>query len=1003
MKSHGPDTKGAVFKLGAFNIRELLPATDGCTQRMAGLLHNLGPGLTVEYMGCNQDRGGEARSGKVLDNVIETIVPLDARSFDRIDALQVQAPGDSMMECAFSSVVPPSREYLAQLRSRVHAADIVMLSQPWVYPCIRDEIDNSRQLLVYDAHNVEGFLRRHLVYRTKLGRQVISQLARDEQALCRCADLILACTHNDRLLFHSLFGIDPAKIFVYPNGCFARSIDVTSDDNRRAAKTNLGLDGDAPVAVYIGSNYTPNIHAVTTILDDIAPAVPEVTFLVVGSVRDGIAGTRTIPVNVRMTGLVDETEKLNLLAAADFALNPVETGSGSNIKMFEYMGMGLPIVSTPVGARGVAQRVPPPCVIADGEGLIEATRDLARNADRRRTLGLRARETIENAFAWEKTSAHLGRVLYRHRARLGQSRPRISVLVCTYERHAKLEVLLRHLETQRFKDFEVIVVDQSLRPYAWGEQSTSLDLCYVRKDVPALPAARNTAALYARGDILAFTDDDCEPDEDWLLNAERMFSDDIIGVEGRIVTEVVDGESFRTLTNIGARGLGFMGANLLVRREIFHLIDGFDESFGKFFREDTDFAWRAQALGDICYCEDAVVRHPPVATDSARESASERARFFENDALLLSKHPNRYKELFFFENHWRKNPLFWTYFFQGVERFGVQPPPWIIELYNQNHHESPLPPFDTNHRAQRHHQTVSHDDRGMYTLNEDNNSRRRHSMAYAFYATNDKYAVAVLVVYRLLRRLVVRDDVDFVVLHLGVSPGLLATMREVGMITIECEPLPYVHDEWYRHCLTKLRIFQLTQYKRVIYMDADALPLRSLDELFDLSDDYGVAAPRAYWLDQPWVTSFLIALRPRPDLWRRVEKHFESARETRRYDMEILNIEFRDELLFLDDEYGCINVEWESRSTPCHFGDPRAAISRIPIVHFSAVGKPWEYSTSEIRELRPDAYDIFFDLWARWRREMKAVLADIDDGAEPTRTEFGTGSIGGPGGSAAGT
>ena len=93
--------------------------------------------------------------------------------------------------------------------------------------------------------------------------------------------------------------------------------------------------------------------------------------------------------------------------------------------------------------------------------------------------------------------------------------------------------------------------------------------------------------------------------------------------------------------------------------------------------------------------------------------------------------------------------------------------------------------------------------------------------------------------------------------------------------------------------------------------------------------------------------------------------------------MEIVNVEFRNELLFLDDEYGCLNTEWESQSTPFHFGDPDESIRRIPIVHFSSMVKPWQCSTKEIRNTYPAAHEVFVDLWRRWRCEMIAVAAQI--------------------------
>jgi len=53
---------------------------------------------------------------------------------------------------------------------------------------------------------------------------------------------------------------------------------------------------------------------------------------------------------VRRLGYVEDLKAL--YAAADIAVNPVAYGSGSSVKIAEYLAAGLPIVTTPVGARG---------------------------------------------------------------------------------------------------------------------------------------------------------------------------------------------------------------------------------------------------------------------------------------------------------------------------------------------------------------------------------------------------------------------------------------------------------------------------------------------------------------------------------------------------------------------------------------------------------------------------------------------------------------------------
>jgi hypothetical protein len=173
--------------------------------------------------------------------------------------------------------------------------------------------------------------------------------------------------------------------------------------------------------------------------------------------------------------------------------------------------------------------------------------------------------------------------------------------------------------------------------------------------------------------VIAFTDDDCEPDAAWLQNARRRFENpQVVGVEGLIVSDRVNDPKFRAVTNVGFEGIGFMTANLFIRREAFNALDGFDEQFDHpHFREDTDLGWRASALGEIPFAHDVRVFHPahPRAVD--REGQAERVAFFEKDALLLKKHPGRYKSLFLREGHYLHTDGFREHFARGAKKYGV--------------------------------------------------------------------------------------------------------------------------------------------------------------------------------------------------------------------------------------------------------------------------------------------------------------------------------------------
>jgi hypothetical protein len=244
----------------------------------------------------------------------------------------------------------------------------------------------------------------------------------------------------------------------------------------------------------------------------------------------------------------------------------------------------------------------------------------------------------------------------------------------------------------------------------------------------------------------------------------------------------------------------------------------------------------------------------------------------------------------------------------------------------------------------------------------------RNRRAYVFYATDHSYAIAVVVFARLLQRLGLSGDADLIVLHLAVPRYVIATMRDMGMVTTVVPALGHVDHPYFRHCLVKLRVFQLIEYERILFADADAIPLKSLDPLFDLAEDRPVTAATAYWMPQPCWTSALFLARPSVVPWQRLRRHVAAAAERRFFDMDILNAEFGTEIGSLPAGWFCLNSEWEDSRQPCVFGDPEEAYARAAVVHFTALGKPWSFPLAWVRRARPNAHPIFYELWERWRR-----------------------------------
>jgi glycosyltransferase involved in cell wall biosynthesis len=112
----------------------------------------------------------------------------------------------------------------------------------------------------------------------------------------------------------------------------------------------------------------------------------------------------------------------------------------------------------------------------------------------------------------------------------------VSVVIATRNRAESLRDTLASLTRQSRRPDEVIVVDNASGDHTRDVALNfvdSLNLKYVYAAKRGIPYARNAGIQNARGDIIAFIDDDCLADENWLKNLEIPFvKDPHIGVVG---------------------------------------------------------------------------------------------------------------------------------------------------------------------------------------------------------------------------------------------------------------------------------------------------------------------------------------------------------------------------------------------------------------------------------------------------------------------------------------
>jgi glycosyltransferase involved in cell wall biosynthesis len=216
------------------------------------------------------------------------------------------------------------------------------------------------------------------------------RIRRDELAACRSASICVNVSATDR-----------------------QRLEAAAPDVRSTVITP-GVDCEAltPVErppstshlVFVGSmNYVPNVDGaqffVREVLPLIAAEISAVTVSIVGARPTASVRRLADDPRVRVTGFVDDVRPYYAAAAA--AIVPLRIAGGVRLKILEAMALGMPIVSTGIGAEGLDLAEGKDLLLADtAPQLAAAAVRLLRDAALRQRLAQHARATAVRRFSW---------------------------------------------------------------------------------------------------------------------------------------------------------------------------------------------------------------------------------------------------------------------------------------------------------------------------------------------------------------------------------------------------------------------------------------------------------------------------------------------------------------------------------------------------------------------------------------------------------------------------
>jgi GT2 family glycosyltransferase len=228
--------------------------------------------------------------------------------------------------------------------------------------------------------------------------------------------------------------------------------------------------------------------------------------------------------------------------------------------------------------------------------------------------------------------------------------PSVSVVVCTHNGQQTLGECLARLDQLSYPDYQVIVVNDGASA-ACARIASEHGATLIETEHRGLGHARNKGIEAARGEIVAFLDDDAYPDADWLQYVAALLrANGHAGVGGPNIPPEDDGFVAECVAAAPGGPIHVLvsdreaehvpGCNMAFRKDLLEEVGAFDERF-EVAGDDVDLCWRLQkANRTLGFSAGAVVMHR--RRDSIRRYLRQQYGYGKAEALLERKWPTHY-------------------------------------------------------------------------------------------------------------------------------------------------------------------------------------------------------------------------------------------------------------------------------------------------------------------------------------------------------------------------
>lgn len=245
-----------------------------------------------------------------------------------------------------------TQEAAKQLRHRISTYNptLIIIEEIWLYHYL-PILKQAKCPLILDNHNVEGDDSRYWGA-NYMSPQILAKVKQIEKRFIQAVDQVWMCSQEDVRCLYKLYPNLKTTAYVIPNG-------VNSDDYEPVRSKIVGttLPKNINTLIYLGRfSYQPNVEAVSILINQIYPALKEnmgnCRLLLVGCdpTKEMLMAAQTDP-QIIVTGQVEDVRPY--LATATIMVVPLQTGSGTRLKLLEAFASKCPVISTKKGAEGL--------------------------------------------------------------------------------------------------------------------------------------------------------------------------------------------------------------------------------------------------------------------------------------------------------------------------------------------------------------------------------------------------------------------------------------------------------------------------------------------------------------------------------------------------------------------------------------------------------------------------------------------------------------------------